>query len=48
MMAMNWPKHVFDYYLEYKFFLYPVVLLTTFNIYKNKEVCWTLYKADYF
>jgi len=35
MMAMNWPKHVVDYYLEYTFFLYLVVLLTTFNIYMN-------------
>ena len=34
MMAMNWPKHVVGYYLEYTFFLYLVVLLTAFNIHK--------------
>ena len=33
-MAMNWPKHVVGKYLEYTLFLYLVVLLTTFNIYK--------------
>jgi len=34
MMAMNWPKNVVGYYLEYTFFLHLVVLSTTFNIYK--------------